>query len=188
MGSGCKQCLPRSYHKEKVYFVVGGEFGHLAGHTLVVEKALYGLHSSGLRWHKMFADILRGIGFNQCKADSDIWMRKKHDLYEYIAVYADDLAIAAINPEEIITTLKSKHGLNLKSVDPLKFHLRCDFQRDEDGTLSFGPKKYIEKMLDNYERMFGEKPRNYSSPLGKNDHPELDCTDLLVGEDISTYS
>jgi hypothetical protein len=98
-----------------------------------------------------------------------------------------DLAIAAINPEEIINNLKAKHSLNFKGVGPISFHLGCDFQRDEDGTLSFGPKKYIEKMLDNYERVFGEKPREYSSPLEKNDHPELDSTDFLVGEEISLY-
>jgi Reverse transcriptase (RNA-dependent DNA polymerase) len=145
------------------------------------------LRSSGLSWHEKFADILRDIGFQQCKAESDIWMRKKQDVYEYIAVYVDDLAIAAIDPGEIIDTLKSKHKLNFKGVGPLAFHLGCDFQRDDDGTLSFGPKKYIQKMMDNYERLFGMKPKEYSSPLEKNDHPELDGTELLTGEDICTY-
>jgi Reverse transcriptase (RNA-dependent DNA polymerase) len=35
--------------KEKVYFIAGGEFGEKEGNTLMVEKALYGLRSSGLR-------------------------------------------------------------------------------------------------------------------------------------------
>jgi Reverse transcriptase (RNA-dependent DNA polymerase) len=117
--------------QEKVYFIAGGEFGNLEGHTLLVDKALYGLRSSGLRWHKKLADILHDIVFQQCKAESNIWMRKKLNVYEYIAVYVDDLAIAAIDPVEIID----------KGVGPLVFHLGCDFQRDEDGILSFGPKK-----------------------------------------------
>jgi hypothetical protein len=37
--------------KEKVYIIGGPEFGPLEGHTLLVDKALYGLRSSGLRWH-----------------------------------------------------------------------------------------------------------------------------------------
>jgi hypothetical protein len=34
--------------KEKVYIIAGGEFGRLEGHTLVIDKALYGVRSSGL--------------------------------------------------------------------------------------------------------------------------------------------
>ena len=37
-----------SYTQEKVYFIAGHEFGPLAGHTLIIDKALYGLRSSGL--------------------------------------------------------------------------------------------------------------------------------------------
>ena len=37
--------------QEKVFIIAGPEFGELAGHTLVVFKALYGLRTSGLRWH-----------------------------------------------------------------------------------------------------------------------------------------
>jgi hypothetical protein len=39
-------------------------------------------------------------------------------------------------------------------------------------------------MLDNYERMFGEKPKEYSSPLEKGDHPEIDDSDLIDPKDI----
>jgi Reverse transcriptase (RNA-dependent DNA polymerase) len=44
--------------KERVYIVGGSEFGELEEHTLVIHKALYGLHSSGLCWHQHFADVL----------------------------------------------------------------------------------------------------------------------------------
>jgi hypothetical protein len=35
--------------------------------------------------------------------------------------------------------------------------------------------------------LFGDNPKEYSFQLEKNDHPELDFTDLLTGDDISTY-
>jgi Reverse transcriptase (RNA-dependent DNA polymerase) len=173
--------------KEKVYFVAGDEFGDKCGHTLVINKALYGLRTSGLRWHERFADILRNIGFFQSRGEPDIWMRKNDNIYEYIGVYVDDLAIAAIDPESIVNALKEKHGLKLKGVGPMHFHLGCDFQRDKDGTLGFGPKSYISKMLENYERTFGEKAKKYSSPLEKNDHPELDVSEFLDHEGINLY-
>ena len=38
--------------QEKIYIIAGPEFGPLEGHTLVMNKALYGLRSSGLRSHE----------------------------------------------------------------------------------------------------------------------------------------
>ena len=50
------------------------------------------------------------------------------------------------------------------------------------------PKKYIEKIVKTYEHLFGNKPRqHYTSPLEKNDHPELDKSDLLDTDGIKKY-
>jgi Reverse transcriptase (RNA-dependent DNA polymerase) len=68
--------------QEKVYFTAGDEFGDLAGHTLVVLKALNGLRSLGARWHENFADILHDMGFTQCKMEPGIWIRDKTTHYE----------------------------------------------------------------------------------------------------------
>ena len=174
--------------KEKVYIVAGPEFGPLEGHTLLIDKALYGLRSSGLCWHQRFSDVLRDMGFSPSKAEADIWMRENDGLYEYIAVYVDDLLIAAKNPKEIVQTLQERHGFKLKGVGPLTYHLGCDYFRDKsDGTLCYGPKKYIAKMVDQYEKMFGSKPREYTSPLEKGDHPEVDTSDELDEEGIKKY-
>ena len=64
-----------AHTKEKVCFIAGKEFGELAGHLLIIDKALYGLRTSGLRWHDKFSDCLREMGFIPCKAEPDIWMR-----------------------------------------------------------------------------------------------------------------
>ena len=61
--------------KEKVCFIVGKYFGELAGHLLIINKALYGLRTSCLRWHDKFSNYLRDMGFTPCKAEPDIWKR-----------------------------------------------------------------------------------------------------------------
>ena len=173
---------------EKVYIRAGPEFGERQGHTLVIYKALYGLRSSGQRWHERFAECLEEMGFFPCKAEPDIWMRKNGDVYEYIATYVDDLAIAAKDPESITNTLMNKYKFKLKGTGPIKFHLGCDFWRDTDGVMCMAPLKYIEKMVASYEFMFGEKPKTtYMSPLEKGDHPETDTTELLDQEGIQKY-
>ena len=42
------------FTKEKVYIIAGLEFGPLEGHTLLINKAIYGLKSSGLRCQRDF--------------------------------------------------------------------------------------------------------------------------------------
>ena len=44
--------------KEKLFVKAGPEFGNLEGHTLLVHKAFYGLHTLGVGWHERLADCL----------------------------------------------------------------------------------------------------------------------------------
>jgi hypothetical protein len=59
------------------------------------------------------------MGFTPSKAEADIWIRQNNDLYEYIAVYVDDLLIAAKDPVEVAKILSEKHKLKLKGVGTL---------------------------------------------------------------------
>ena len=174
--------------KEKLYLIAGPEFGDLEGHTLLVYKALYGLHTSGVRWHERLADCLRGMGFNPCKGEPDIWMRDKGQHWEYIRMYGDDLAIASKDPLALTGSLETKYGISLKGTGPITYHLGCDFLRDGSGVLCIQPKKYIKKMVTTYERLFGTKPKDvYTSPLEKGDHPEMDTSELLDSTGIQQY-
>jgi hypothetical protein len=56
-------------------------------------------------------------------------------MYEYIAVYVDDLAIAMKNPKEFLDILENKLKFKLKCTGPITFHLGIDFTRDNDNTL-----------------------------------------------------
>ena len=63
-----------AYTTEKVCVCAGPEFGPLEGHLLVIEKALYGLRTSGARFHAKFADTLRAMGFTPTYADPNVWI------------------------------------------------------------------------------------------------------------------
>ena len=177
-----------AYTSEKVYIIGGPEFRDREGHILIISKALYGLRSSGARWHDRFADCVRELGFFPCKAEPDIWMRRKDNVYEYIAVYVDDLALAMKDPKEFTNTLEKKHKFKLKGTGPISFHLGMDFNRDDDNTLCISPAKYIDKLIQNYAKLFGMKPStSVTSPLEKGDHPELDASELCDPEQIAQY-
>ena len=169
-----------AYTDEKLCIMAGPEFKELQGHLLIMVKALYGTRSGGARWHDRLFDILQELKFKPSKADPDVWMRPEPGgtCYEYIAVYVDDLAIAAKDPQAFCNELKKKYNLKLKGVGPLEYHLGCTYKKDPDRTLAADPRRYVNKILESYERMFKEKPRKSRPPLEGGDHPELDTSEL----------
>ena len=169
-----------AYTDEKLCIMAGPEFKELQGHLLIMVKALYGTRSGGGRWHDRLFDILQELKFKPSKADPDVWMRPEQGgtCYEYIAVYVDDLAIAAKDPQAFCNEFKKKYKLKLKGVGPLEYHLGCTYKKDPDGTLAADPRRYVNKILESYERMFKEKPRKSRPPLEGGDHPELDTSEL----------
>jgi hypothetical protein len=128
------------------------------------------------------------MGFEPSWAEPDIWMRMNGDVYEYIAVYVDDLAIAAKDPASIIDLLTGKHGFKLKGTGPIEYHLGMTFRRNDDGVLCISPKRYIDKMVDTYVHLFGSKPSTKpTSPLPSGDHPEMDDSEFLGSRETQQY-
>ena len=62
-------------------------------------------------------------------------------------------------PKSFCDTLREKYKLKLKGVGLFSYHLECGYTKDEDGTLVADPRKYVEKILESYENMFGENQR-----------------------------
>jgi len=176
-----------AYTKEKVYIVAGPEFGELEGRVLLISRALYGLRTSGARFHESLADTLRDMGFRPCKSDPDLWLRDIGTKYEYICVYVDDLMAIMEDPDSFFETLKEKYGYILKGTGEPTYHLGGDFFKDPDGTLVWGAKTYIKRLLDNVQLLCNVTPRPYSSPLDHKDSPELDETPLLDQDGIRKY-
>ena len=74
----------------------GIEFGELTGEVLIIEKALYGLKSSGAAFRAFLAETFDSMGFISSIADSDSWMRPAvksdgEEYYEYIVCHVDDV-------------------------------------------------------------------------------------------------
>jgi hypothetical protein len=125
---------------ERVFIMARPEFGERQGRTLVIVfKALYGLRSSELRWHNKFFDVMRAEGFNPCKMEPDIWLRRNGDIYEYVAAYVVDLAFAMNVPDAVAKSLRVNHKFKLKGTGTIAFHLGCDFFRDDVGVLCMTP-------------------------------------------------
>jgi hypothetical protein len=84
-------------------------------------------------------------------------MRKIGNVYEYIGVHVDDMALGMKDPLSFTRLLQIKYRFKLKGTGPIGYHLGARFPRDKDGTLLISPKKYVERMIVNFERMFKQK-------------------------------
>jgi hypothetical protein len=114
-------------------------------------------------------------------SEPDIWLRPNGDVYEYIGMYVDDLAIVAKDPKTLTDKLINFYSFKLKGTGPLTFHLGCNYVQDKaDEVLCIKLTKYIAKVVDTYKRLFGSSPmHNVTSPLEKGDHPEIDISELI---------
>ena len=180
-----------AYTKEKVCFYAGPEFEDMEGHLMVIVKALYGLQGSGKAFHEKFAETMSNLGFFPSKADDDVWMKDCGDHHEYVCTWVDDLLHAGKRGEGFFEDLKDL-GYKLKGVGAPRYHLGGDFRRvehPEPGMLTWGSYTYVKKMLDQYKHLFGQEvpKREIHAPLEPGDHPEIDETDFLEGQDISIY-
>jgi len=125
--------------------------------------------------------------FVPCKADPDLWMRDAGHCYEYVCDYVDDIMAMMVDPENFFKELEDIYGYKLKGVGLLSYHLGGDFYHYPDGTLVWGAKTYMKRMLDNYKQMFGDTPRPYSLPVEKDDLPELDDSPKIDQTGIKLY-
>ena len=129
----------KSYTQEKVYFIVGPEFGQDAGCTFIIGKALYGLHSSGLRFHECLSKVLHTFEFRWSKVDPDLWLRDIGDVWEYIVVYVDDIIVAIKDAQGFFDALQGPNvGFTMNGVGKPTYHRGADFFHDTDGTLCLG--------------------------------------------------
>ena len=141
-----------------------------------------------MRWSQRLHGILQQLGFKPCKADPCVCLREVKNNDECIAIYVDNLLIASDKPQQIIQDLKANLKLKIKGDGPLEYHLGCDYKPDKDGTLAAQPTRYINMILESYKKMFpNENFLNVKSPLEKNDHPELDITELCNEEQVTKY-
>ena len=81
----------------RIHATLGPEFGpELEGKTALIVRALYGLPSAGACFTRHLADCMRTLGYEPCKADMDLWMKKvkRSDsdeyYYVYVLLYVDD--------------------------------------------------------------------------------------------------
>jgi Reverse transcriptase (RNA-dependent DNA polymerase). len=146
--------------REKIWTVAGSEFGSEQGSVMLIVRALYGLKSSGAAWATTFAQSLRDLGYNQCQADPNVWLKVGvkpcgFKYYQLILVYVDDILHISHDPSIVIDALKGLY--ELKDVGPTKKYLGANVEQvqSDDGRVfwSMNCVDYCKSAIQNVEQM-----------------------------------
>ncbi len=86
-------------NKEKIYMLLGSEFGRDKCCKALVVRALYELKSASVEFRSHLANCMRQFGYESNKADPDLWMKVStwdfengpRKYYLYILIYIDDI-------------------------------------------------------------------------------------------------
>jgi hypothetical protein len=168
--------------KEKVYKVGGPDSGLLEGNSLVIDLSEW----VKVIWFVLSPKVLWCIKINGHYTKLYILMQENGGFVWLHCCLLDALLIAARDLKSIVQTLQERHKFNLKEVGSLTYYLRCDYFHDMVETFCYRPRKYIDKIMGQYENIFGCKPPENISPL-KGNHPDVYCSDDLDRKGIKRY-
>jgi hypothetical protein len=178
----------QAHTKEMVYTIAGPEFGANEGCVMLIDRALYGLQTSGNAWHQKFADDLFAMGFIPSKADPDLWIRQQDDHYEYIGVFVDDVLVFSATPTKIFEELQTKYHYEFKDICEPEYYNGADIYFDNVlANYCMSTRTYLKNIVEKIETLLKIELKNYGSPMAPSDHPEIDDTDFLSPEQTKVY-
>jgi hypothetical protein len=108
--------------KEKVWTILGPEFGNDSGKSTIIVRALYGLKSAGAAFCAHLASFMRQMGYTSCKVDPDLWFKAETQpdnsvlYYAYILCYVDDILCIHHDALSVLTKIDKYLPLKPTSV------------------------------------------------------------------------
>ena len=84
---------------EKIWTVLGPEFGDDQGKRAIVVSALYGLKSAVALFRNHLAECMQHLGWTLCISDRDVWYKSEtrpsdgHEYYAYTLCYVENILV-----------------------------------------------------------------------------------------------
>ena len=188
---------------EKIWTVLGKEFGSDERKRAIIVRALYGLKSSGAAFHQHLGDCMRGLGYTSCLADPDLWLKAetrpdKSTYYSYILCYVDDILVIHHDPMPILGRIDKFMKLKDKSVGDPDTYLGArlsQVQLENDvWCWALIPSKYVQEAVRNcsnhLKKNFDGKyglTRNAPNPFPMGCDPPTDVSPVCSPEEASYF-
>ena len=164
--------------EEEVYLMPPDGVECPPGHVWALDHALYGLPQSGHVWNVTLHKALLKIGFTRISLEYCLYiLRDKRGHVCYLAVYVDDLLVAAKGPDFTKEVKRSLRKLfKMHDIGEAKHLLGIEITRDRaKGTIALSQRQYILKILEKYALQDCKpvsSPMAHGSILEKSQCPE----------------
>ena len=178
--------------REKVYTIVGKEFGSDAGKVMLIKRALYGLRSSGASFRSFLGEALYNLGYIPSLADLDVWLRKAvkpcgFAYYEYVLCYVDDVLSVSHDPQSTMKGIQQTFKLKGGKYGTPDSYLGAvvDTMMNASGTRCWtqSSDRYISALIQTVEDVLERKgnslPNKCVTPFSSGYRPELNVSPEL---------
>ena len=188
---------------EKVWTILGPEFGKDAGKKAIIVRALYGLKTAGAAFRNHLADCMKTLGYQSCLGDQDLWWKPEirpsddHRYYSYILLYVGDSLCIHHDGKSTLESLDRYFQLKEGSIGYLDLYLGVKLHKvtlpNGIQAWSTSPSKYIQeavKNVDNYlhTNCGGMKlAKRANAPFSRDYAPELDISPELDPKRANYY-
>jgi hypothetical protein len=155
---------------EKVWTILGPEFGIDAGKSAIIVRTLYGLKSAGAAFHAHLASFMCQMGYTSCKADPNLWYKAEtrpadnFRYYAYILCYVDDILCVHHNPMSVLNLINGHMPLKPSLVGDPDIYLgaKLKMTRLDNGIWAWrlSPSKYVAQAVKNCAKHLTDKLHN----------------------------
>ena len=189
---------------EKVWTILGPEFGADQGKKALIVRALYGVKYAGFAFQTHLCICMKGMGYTPCLADPDLWYNVEvrpgdgFEYYSYILCYVDDILV--IHPDSLSVLKRVDSYFNLKpaSIGDPDIYLGAKVTKMNlaNGTWcwTLSPSKYVQEAVRNYEQALKDTyggthklPRHAPNPFPMGYKPEMELTKPIETKLASYY-
>ena len=178
-----------------IWTYAGLEFGSERGKLMIINKALYGLKSSGTAFWTHLAKTLYGIGFVSTKANPDVWIclgvkPDSTEYYEYVMCYVDDILSVSLDAIFILKSLQGQFKLKDDKIEPPNVSVGTMEVEGHHGWFMLS-EKYVKSAIQNIEDTLQKAgqclPLKCKTLLVHGYHPELDTSPELKLDGLQQY-
>ena len=148
---------------EKIWTVMGLEFGEDSGRKAIVVCSIYGLKISGSAFRNHFSDCMHHLVFLPCTADLYLWMKPflwpddGFNYYAYVLIYVENVMVIHHDIESVLWRIDKYFKLKPSPIGDAEIYLgfKLKKMRLYNGVWAWEniPARYVKELVvnvDNY--------------------------------------
>jgi hypothetical protein len=180
---------------EKVWTVLGPEFGYDAGKRSLIVRELYGMKSAGAAFRNQLVSCMEHLGWKPCLANRDLWMKEETrpddgvKYWTYILTCVNNILCVHHDPGTSLSRIDKYFKMKPGSIMEPTFYLGAKLKKTvmPNVVVDWGmsSSNYVQAAVQNVQEYLKENgdrklKKKASAPLEATYRAEIDESPVLV--------